>query len=192
MVSELRPKRTMPLTKRCPRCDRWLRVVLGQTFNRNRSSVSSDGLQLLCRECDERRKATEIAYGYKALLRAIAREGTAREWSEDAYRALVEPDVCHWCKGRLSDWGKGHKIDRIDSMHPHVPWNAVACCSACNWSKGSSNPESWQRTALAPLLLSYGPGKIPWEAVDPKGPKRVRIPDLRPYVVEVQLRLGGV
>ncbi len=40
------------------------------------------------------------------------------------------------------------------------------------------------------ILEKYPRGKVPWEDLDPKGPKHAKIPDLSAYVVEVQMGLG--
>lgn len=45
---------TATATKRCPRCTRLLRVVIGESFNRKTDSI--DGLQPWCRECDAKNK----------------------------------------------------------------------------------------------------------------------------------------
>lgn len=177
-------------TKTCDRCRRCLLIKYKVTYCMNSNpKVSPDGLQIFCRECDARRQATEVGYGWTTFMRTIKKERIEHLWSQKEYNALVERDLCYWCCARLSDWGKGHHIDRINSRRGHVVDNCVACCAACNWSKGSQNAESWLARTLRPLLDTYGKGKIPWEIINDKGPKHVNIPNLSEYEVIRQLDL---
>lgn len=174
---------------KCAHCERFLKVILRVTFNTHaRRDIARNGLQPWCRECDERRKATDRKYGWTEFCRVWRTDGTRHHWTKAEYLERVEADRCHHCRGKLSDWGKGHNIDRIDSLRPHEPDNCVACCAACNRRKGSMHPEAW-RNVLEPLLARY-PYGIPWDKIDDKGIRRVNIPDLRAYVVDVQPTLG--
>jgi hypothetical protein len=172
--------------KRCGRCARWLKVNR-ETFQPNRcEKVSPHGLQHLCRECDTRRRSQDIGYAWQKFSKVLIAEGLVSEWTIEMYARLREKDECHWCGALLSEWGQGHNVDRIDSHRKHVPNNCVPCCSACNWSKGHDNVESWLARTLKPLLADHGRGKIPWAKIfDNKGPKRVAIPDLSKHVVLV-------
>ncbi len=185
-----------PETKRCGGCGRIFPIAWGVTFTRNNSR--RDGKQIYCRECDERHKAEDPNYAWGAFQRAFGKEHPAdlAKWTRESYLELVCGKdgllgECNYCGNSLKLWGKGHKIDRIDSMRGHVPDNCVPCCSGCNRAKGSMNPEAWAHY-LKEVLERYPWGKVPWQAINPKGPRPVVIPDLAGYAIATQLPLFKV
>jgi 5-methylcytosine-specific restriction endonuclease McrA len=183
--------RAISLTKkRCGGCARTFPVILGTTFVRNRFTV--DGLQIHCKQCAERLKAECPHQAWAAFVRIFKDEHPADlvEWTKPKYFEIVGgPDgtlgACSYCGNSLKKWGKGHKIDRIDSRRGHVPDNCVACCSGCNWAKGSMDPSAWWHY-LNDLKKRFEPGKFPWQTINPKGPKPVYIPDLSKYALDIQ------
>lgn len=177
---------TAAASKRCGGCKRLLQVIRSVTFTGNRTQP--DRLQIYCRECDERHKARDPVYGWKMFEHALQREPhhVAVQWNRAKYAALFTRGECHWCGANLAEWGgKGHRIDRIDSLAPHVPDNCVACCAPCNHAKNSRSPESWTHE-IQRLVATYGRGKIPWQSINPKGPGRTKIPDLSAYEVPTE------
>lgn len=176
--------------KTCGHCHRPLFVEVGITFTRNKSMP--DGLQINCRECDERHKAEDPNYAWRAFARIFAREnpGDFAKWTRADYHRLVcigtRLGECDYCGNDLRLWGKGHKIDRIDSKRGHTPDNCRPCCSGCNWAKGSQDPNAWAHQ-IADILSRYPRGKVPWQTINPKGPAPVRIDDLSPYIANHQL-----
>ena len=48
---------------------------------------------------------------------------------------LILPNVCYYCKGKLTGTGGG--LDRLDSYKGYVKGNVVACCLECNVVKSN-------------------------------------------------------
>lgn len=50
------------------------------------------------------------------------------------YEALLESQVCYYCRGTLAPTGVG--LDRQDNRLGYDPNNVVPCCRSCNTTKG--------------------------------------------------------
>jgi len=172
--------------KRCPRCERHLQLILGTTFNSHANT--HDGHQPWCIECDRTNKALDLDYAWTQFQAACERDGTRHAWTQREFVELLLPDRCHWCKGRLSIYGSGFKLDRVDNCLPHEQHNCVPACAGCNMKRGDLHPEAWSTEVLG-YLARYGEGKVPWHIICQKKIRLHRIPDLRPYVLEVQTAL---
>ena len=190
----------MRTVKRCPGCNRHLRVVLGTSFNRKEDS--EDGLQPWCRECDWNGKAT-LDEAWNRFRRVLAAEPqSALLWTRETYLALLGDDPkCHWCGTRCREWSIGHWIDRISSTYGHIPSNSIVCCTPCNFQKGHKSTEQ-HRMFLAGLIkrcdefptgLGVHPwGKIPWDHYPSASRffQRKSAPDLSAFVIpDPQLHL---
>ncbi len=139
--------------KRCGKCRKNYRKAAGIERAFDPHKRTRDGLQQFCRECDWDAKH-EPWRGWKRL-RADTRK-LRIEISEFQYRQIIESNRCHWCRGRLFDWG-GYWLDRLDSKKHYEIGNVVACCQWCNRYKNDLPEETWA-TMISALIQRYGTG----------------------------------
>jgi hypothetical protein len=214
--------------KYCPGCNRHLWVALPSSLeiipaeywkrdstprlvSFNRKNGPTDHLQPYCRTCDWNGKAT-IEEAWNRFQRELEKEpATAHLWTQEIYESILgdEPE-CHYCGSRCRDWGIGHWIDRITTKDvnrreriPHLPDNAVVCCTPCNYHKGQKSADAHQRyietLIVACPRVPNGRGIYPWTKVQwndhPSASKffsRVYAPDLTAHTVpDPQLLLFG-
>ncbi len=192
---ELPPRAVTWSAKRCSTCRGYFS---SGGFARDNSHES--GLQAQCRRC---RAQWEIDGGLSRARAAIEKEPVAlTEWQ--ALAGGVEAALqrrwdesrgeCHWCGAGLNEWSAaGHCLDRINSLDCHRPANVVLCCWPCNCRKGSTSPTHWA-PIIGAEVATYGRGRVPHSAVDPKRYRRRIAVDMTAFIAtdpQLSLPLTG-
>lgn len=152
------------------------------------------GLQSWCRRCKAlwERGPENVWKRLHAWLQREEPESLQppHGWTEELYRERWEAadGKCEACGAGLGEWQhSGHRLDRIDNNTPHIPANCQMLCWVCNRKK-SNLP--WQTFAkeVALHVAEHGRGRVPWQTMLPWA-KRVELPDLGAFEVEVQIAL---
>ena len=102
-------------------------------------------------------RKSDLRVRYRGLIARAKREkGFEIDFTFEQYKNFVTKP-CHYCNGKLSDWGGG--LDRLNSNKGYVLVNVVPCCPKCNRLKQDLLSEI-EMLAVIKLLQSSRGNKI--------------------------------
>ena len=81
----------------------------------------------------DKNRCKDLQHRYRILVWQAGRREITLLLTLDEYIAKVKDELCHYCKGPLSE--QGHGLDRMDYLGGYTFDNVVPCCGPCNVKK---------------------------------------------------------